>query len=926
MRRLVYSPRAYAWVKTQGGTRPVNLSEYIVRGKVDRKVDEVSTAELTIRNPGKKFTTPGDPIFHPMDPVTIWLQRLKGYPVQAFTGYLDRTPYLQFYPGVVTLRASCTLKRILNTFWDPGLPYTRSFMAAYGWTVDNGSGMLINRASAGQPAALGDDDLPQLDDGSIGNMLFATLKHVGGWDAKTIFIEQLPSGLAERVSDVYNTLEADNDEVRQEITGLLQKIVGDGSYGDGAGTSTGGPITTGLNPTQLGARVKLVQKIATRWNLPPAFCIAVSLHESGLGSNMHSAGSSYWGYYQMSINDSTPYINAGITTTVNKAQALNLEFACNLFCKAAAKRLSQNPTYHATPNWPRWASLTQGTGPNGEQFGTLPTQIAQAYDLLSRYGQGQDDPLDANDNLPGALPRSLGGTIMGDVDPAAQQGVVVRKAIRVGNKTDPDAPSPGSPTPTTDPAEPAEPRIFRPIDGDVSYGRGWHESTKGVTGQTSTSGHVHWHSGVDAAVPAGTPCVAPVDGEITMSTPTWSDGGMIHFKFTEDVGQVKKGTIIGWGHVQAAGLHGTGPVKGGTVIARSGNPGGGAHVHFVLRTDGTDDGGDGNADPVPLLRALQRGRTTPVDASDTVGDGSTAAGDTMSTEKATAFATTLEFPSILDTVESIGLQGAKSLMNDQPLFPFVEQLAGAALRSFQSMPNGNFFAFYPDYFGSMNHRVPYWEINDIEIIDGGIDLSDEALATHVYVVGDTVPEFSEVGGGVNWLDELVSGGVVNIFNAAQAGFVLQENTDARERKDGKDKATPLLVDKDQALKFLQRYGARPYLEQAPQIRSPYFEAFRAYQLFQKLWSQQFLTTIQFTFMPELYPGGLVGFPDHGWQCYVEEVSHTFDYETGFTTDANLSSPAALANAPIPSSISNGMVSADIAATRTGGKRIAPAGG
>ena len=147
--------------------------------------------------------------------------------------------------------------------------------------------------------------------------------------------------------------------------------------------------------------------------------------------------------------------------------------------------------------------------------------------------------------------------------------------------------------------------VYRPIDGNVVYGRGWHESSKGVTGMTGTSGHIHWHSGVDAAVPTGTKCVAPVDGEITMATAQWSDGGMVHFKFTDDVGDIKKGTIIGWGHCTDIKVHVGQKVKAGALLALSGNPGGGPHVHFIVRD--SEGSGDGSRDPVPTLKALQDG-------------------------------------------------------------------------------------------------------------------------------------------------------------------------------------------------------------------------------------------------------------------------------------------------------------------------------
>lgn len=93
------------------------------------------------------------------------------------------------------------------------------------------------------------------------------------------------------------------------------------------------------------------------------------------------------------------------------------------------------------------------------------------------------------------------------------------------------------------------------------------------------------------------------------------------------------------------------------------------------------------------------------------------------------------------------------------------------------------------------------------------------------------------------------------------------------------------------------------------VRSHYFETFLAYQLFCLLWSKQFLTTFEFTFMPELFPGGLVKFPEHGIQCYIDEVQHTGNYESGFQTRASLSAPTALENGN--KEINGGMIRSEI---------------
>lgn len=297
------------------------------------------------------------------------------------------------------------------------------------------------------------------------------------------------------------------------------------------------------------------------------------------------------------------------------------------------------------------------------------------------------------------------------------------------------------------------------------------------------------------------------------------------------------------------------------------------------------------------------------------GGAAGGSGDSESIAKAAAISTYLQFPELMVSEESIALKGDRSLMNDQQLLPFVEQICQASLRNFQSMPNGNFFAFFPDYFGGLNHRTPYWEIHDIEIISGKIDLSDDALVTHEYVVGDTI----NFDGQIDVPEMVASAGVVTVFNAFMADFLngvsdptlLQDNVPQKDGGTGMSKkdqkaakqdraaynreiaALPTLAKKENAIAFLKKYGARPVLDEAPAVRTPFFEKFLAYQKFCLAWSRQFLTTFEFTFMPELFPGGLVAFPEHGIQCYIDEVSHECDYEGGFVTRANLSAPAAI---------------------------------
>lgn len=837
--RLVYSPKAFVYVKNANG-QIWDLSAYTTSGSVQRKVNQLSTAQVTLRNPNMIFTDlKRGATFTPMDPITIYLQRLRNRPVRVFTGFLDQTPWLKLYPDTITLKASCTLKKLMYTFFDPALPYLNDFLRQYGW-LNNGQGEIRNPESASQIYdATSNDPLKavQSPDGSIGNLLFATLTNIGHWDPKTIFIQDLPAKkLVGRMAQLAHEWDEDNKQARKEFEGLLEAIIGSGSYGSGGGNDA----TINLGDSRVPENVYLVGK---QMGVPKKYLLAAmmtGLVECPQGSTFGNCA-------------------GGTSDSAGWRQERASLYADPRNVPASAKRY-----YAECKQFDR-----------GQSAGELAADVQRpAAQYRGRY-EGVRAKAEA---LLQKLEGDYATKNPGKTDKATNDltGTVIKKAGEVGQTI----------------GKVGQPKIFAPIGKQGTFGRGWHEDTKGHIGLTNTSGSTHWHSGIDYGVPAGTACVAPTSGVITMALPSWSDGGMVHFKFTQDVGEIKAGTIIGWGHVQNIRVKVGDKVEGGKVLADSGSPGGGPHVHFIIRPDGTDGGGDGSADPTPLLTALQKGETAPTsggNAANSSNGGGSSTEQMYSIAQATAFAAQLDWPSIEETTEAMMLQGQKSLMNDKPLMPFIEQLTEAGLRQFQSMPNGHFYAFYPDYFGEFG-RKPYWMISDAEILDGGIDLNDEALATHVFVVGDTIP------GGIDIRDKLLSGGVVNIFNAFMAGDTIVNRHQGPDDKEHASQRFTQLIGKSDAIKFLQRYGARPQLFEEPMIRSPYFEAFMAYQKFMLLWSRQFLSTFTFTFMPELFPGGKVGFPDHGLQCYIEEVEHTWDYESGFFTQASLSAPSVLAGA------------------------------
>lgn len=190
-----------------------------------------------------------------------------------------------------------------------------------------------------------------------------------------------------------------------------------------------------------------------------------------------------------------------------------------------------------------------------------------------------------------------------------------------------------------------------------------------------------------------------------------------------------------------------------------------------------------------------------------------------------------------------------------------------------SGPNGDFVAFFPDYFG-LYKTAPKFQLEDIEMKDVKITASDDEFTTHVFASGDT-----DGVGGVTVFDWMNTSGVASI----EQDFVLDQLVNAVDSEGSK-----LTTDA-----IFKRYGARPFSVSLPSIRQHEFEFFQALQIFMQKWAGQYSTRASFTFMPELYPGMRILFKNHDISVYVEQVTHTFSYEQGFNTEARISCPSTI---------------------------------
>lgn len=218
------------------------------------------------------------------------------------------------------------------------------------------------------------------------------------------------------------------------------------------------------------------------------------------------------------------------------------------------------------------------------------------------------------------------------------------------------------------------------------------------------------------------------------------------------------------------------------------------------------------------------------------------------------------------------LGGIRALMNDQPVMATLDALATAGLRQYCSAPNGDFIAWFPDYFGWWGTAAKM-VIQPIEIEEGfSVAKSDANLKTHWFVTSSTTG-LEGMGDATAIYQQYATAGIASVEFAPLMRALFKVDS-AQFANNGKG--------------FLARYGARPQWEPMDNITGPRQEFFFAVSRFMLNWASQYSAPLPLTFMPELFPGMLAVLPTYGVQAYVQEVEHTFDLRTdaGFASRAS----------------------------------------
>lgn len=210
---LLYSPGVKVYIHTErNGT--IDVSDDLVDGTLVRRSDGVSSFNFTLQNTRRKY----DGIFAPNDRIIVTMKRITW--VRVFTGYLNSVPLLTAWPRVVSLTASCSLKRLQYWYWDAGNAASQTMVAQAIQAVKTAS------------------------DGGMANAILAILKNVVGWPEEKVHIAGIPQNwfnFAYKIAKDIDARAEEADALAQQYYSLLQ---GQGVVGTGTGTP-GATVPTG---------------------------------------------------------------------------------------------------------------------------------------------------------------------------------------------------------------------------------------------------------------------------------------------------------------------------------------------------------------------------------------------------------------------------------------------------------------------------------------------------------------------------------------------------------------------------------------------------------------------------------------------------------------------------------------------------------
>jgi cell wall-associated NlpC family hydrolase len=878
MKTLVYSPDVRVLIGH--GNKQYDISSDLVRITMYKKENSASTVFLTVSNKGGRYSGK----ITPMDRITVYMKRLSW--VQVFSGYVDSGPHHQLYQGVAQIKATCTIKRLMHTWWNPGLMSSAKLFDQ----------MSLAAASAGQGQA-------QFDSG-LGNLLTNLLERVGGWQRQNIHVQNFPTGFYNFLAANLSANQLANNKAVEAFKHLL---LGDDISGGTGRYANSSPAAGAPGPIGVGQAHYVQQIVAAADELG----MGPTTAEVTTGQSIADAAATGAGGFSLDGNDKKAWEGLGETGLAIRTNAMNNDGAIlGVACAMAESGLRNlaNANYPESlgvlpndgvgsdhdsvglfqqRNFAEWGTLAQRMNPrqsarmffqhlaqvNGwrnmdpgqaiyqVQRGGSPSYyngfMAQAKQLVQAYREAQQGVSSTVGSAPvvGGAVSAVAGAAGVTVGPSAN--AVTTKAVDAA--TDPlgaRSREGGKPFPDTEGA------VMTAIE---QLGKPYVWGERGP-GSFDCSGLIQYSFRSIGINPGWT-------------TQDQSSAGQ-----SVGLGEMKRGDCIylndpfgDQAHVimyLGDGMCIEAPTPGQNVSYRPLAAVNTSSIYTIRRF-----GENGGPDPsAPRVYPPAAGSGAPPGTGTTTGVGGGTGGTHGDQVARNLFSYIFQPTMFINDVANLWGQagGHKDFIDAQPLLQMVQAVAGASLRNFQSAPNGDLMFYYPDYFG-LEGKPAVVQLEDIELKDVHINVSDDQLATHVYVAGDytMLGQSDQVQ---SWLD------------TAGTATVEDEWLFQRLRKVGLGEYLPT-----SGQDIMRRFGVRPIQRTMTMAGSHELEFMLACQIFMEKWAAQYETRCSFTFMPELLPGMRIKFGDHNLQVYVTEVVHDCDFTNGFTTSATICAPTTLNN-------------------------------
>ena len=863
METFIYSPDIQVRIATEAGEYDVSAD--VVRGNLYREENSVSTFFCELANQQSKYTKNGG-VFSRMDRITVYMKRTNW--VQVFSGYLDTVPFAQMWAGNVTLKASCTLKRLLYTYWNPNLPQSAAIFNQLNVTSIFGN----------------------TSDQGIGDLLGNLIVWVGGFNPQNVHIQDFPNTF-------YNSMIGEFDQIAKQTNMSFDSFqtlflgsdhtAGPGAAAGQANLSTG----PGLGPqvlTAIGYKQQVLQAVDDRGMGPDA----ADIQNSYALEQLSQAGQSTRDNATREAFRQNSSLGQNLQTQARAADAAVLAFACvyaeSSWKMYANKLLPESMSYHYDDLEPAREGDSMGLFQQRNQGWGSIAQRMNAYasagmflDALAKVSGWQNmDPATAiatvQRNTAGAAsyapwidiartevqglraaqgkytPQSVAGIGASSVAGSSTGQAIVGTATGLTGVPGISQNNPStSSLPVAIPGRPQPDAQGAVLCAMTCLGRPYSWGAKGPA-SFDCSGLI-WYAYKSIGIETGVG-TQQQRTSYKLKIPSLKDaqpGDAIQLYPDHTVMYLGNGYII--------------------EAATSGVP---VHMVPVYFTDSqisgiyrwADYGGPG---PAPFNPAAGPGAPVGTGQIGGTGTGSDGSQEPIARNLFSYIFTPDNFS---DTIANL-FSGQKSFIDSQPLMQEVQAVSASGLRKFSSAPNGDFIAYYPDYFG-VDGKPIAMKIEKIEMKDVRINLTDDAMATHVYIKGDMVGNGQLTDPIAGWLN---SAGVATVENETLFQRLKQVVPGGAESLSGNG--------------ILQRYGVRPLQLEFSSVHSQQLEFLMACHIFMQKWAEQYQTTATFTFMPELFPGMRVQLADSGIAVYIAQVTHDFDWEQGFTTTAKIMAPS-----------------------------------